>query len=211
MDCSQPGSSVHGILQARMLELFPSPGDLPNPGIEPMSPALQVDSLPTEIPGKPINIGLSCHALLQGIFPTQGSNPGLPHCRQILYHLSHQGSPRTLAWVAYPFSRRFSQPRNWTRVSCIAHGFFTTRATREVPLPYLICKRKESLLICFTPVTTLSMEKYFGFWTHWCLQICYQRVRLLRVYHILGVGNKEHHGPSCLPYAASPDRKMDTI
>ena len=44
--------------------------------------------------------------LLQGIFPTQGSNPGLPHWRQILYHLSHQGSPRILDWVAYPFSSR---------------------------------------------------------------------------------------------------------
>ena len=40
--------------------------------------------------------------LLQGISPTQGSNPDLPHCRQILYHLSHQGSPRTLEWVAIP-------------------------------------------------------------------------------------------------------------
>jgi len=38
------------------------------------------------------NIGVGCHALLQGIFPTQGLNPGLPHCRWILYHLSHQGS-----------------------------------------------------------------------------------------------------------------------
>ena len=36
------------------------------------------------------NTGVGCHALLQGIFPTQGMNPGLPHCRQILYHLSHQ-------------------------------------------------------------------------------------------------------------------------
>ena len=66
-----------------------------------------------------------CHALLQGIFPTQGSNPGLPHCRQILYHLSHQGSPRTLRWVAYPFSRG-SQPRNQTRASCFAGGFSTS-------------------------------------------------------------------------------------
>ena len=41
-------------------------------------------------PGK--NTGVSCHALLQGIFPTQGSNPGLPHCRRILYQLSYQGS-----------------------------------------------------------------------------------------------------------------------
>ena len=42
-------------------------------------------------PGK--NTAVGCHFLLQGVFPTQGSNPGLPHCRQILYHLSHQGSP----------------------------------------------------------------------------------------------------------------------
>ena len=41
-------------------------------------------------PGK--NTGVGCHSLLQRIFPTQGSNPGLPHCRQILYCLSHQGS-----------------------------------------------------------------------------------------------------------------------
>ena len=49
-------------------------------------------------------------SLLQGIFPTQGSNPGLLHCRQILYQLSHQGSPRILGWVAYPFSSRFPNP-----------------------------------------------------------------------------------------------------
>ena len=39
------------------------------------------------------NTGMGCYALLQGIFPTQGSNPDLPHCRQIVYHRSHQGSP----------------------------------------------------------------------------------------------------------------------
>ena len=50
-------------------------------------------------------------SLLQGIFPTQESNPGLPHCRWILYHLSHQGSPRILEWVAIPFSRGSSRPR----------------------------------------------------------------------------------------------------
>ena len=42
------------------------------------------------------NTGVGCHALLQRIIPTQGLNPDLPHCRQILYRLSHQGSPRTL-------------------------------------------------------------------------------------------------------------------
>ena len=44
-------------------------------------------------PGK--NTGVGCHAPLQGIFPTQELNPGLPHCRRILYQLSHQGSPIT--------------------------------------------------------------------------------------------------------------------
>ena len=48
------------------------------------------------------NTGVGCHALLQGIFSTQGSNPGLPHCRRILYRLTHQGSPRILEWVAIP-------------------------------------------------------------------------------------------------------------
>ena len=50
--------------------------------------------------------------LLQGIFPTQGLNPGLPHCRWILYQLSHKGSPRILEWVAYPFSSGSSRCTN---------------------------------------------------------------------------------------------------
>ena len=58
------------------------------------------------------NTGVGCHALLQGIFPTQELNPGLPHCRRIFYCLNHQGSPRILEWVAYPFSGGTSQPRN---------------------------------------------------------------------------------------------------
>ena len=45
------------------------------------------------------NTGVGCHSFLQGIFPTQGSNPGLPHCRQILYQLSHQGSPLDTIWM----------------------------------------------------------------------------------------------------------------
>ena len=48
--------------------------------------------LPWDSPGK--NTGVSCLFLLQGIFLTQGSNPGLPHCRQMLYPLSHEGSPK---------------------------------------------------------------------------------------------------------------------
>ena len=72
--------------------------------------------------------GAGCLSLLQGIFATQGSNLGLPHCRWILYHLSHKGSPRILEWVGYPFTSRFSWPRSQTGVSCIAGRFFTNWA-----------------------------------------------------------------------------------
>ena len=190
MDCNPPGSSVHGILQARILEwvampssrvsfwpkdwthnllrllhwqagslplaprgtiamwngdsflshstpvsldleeavnvlafhcnfqtiLFPASLKLPSPGFELMSS----DSLSTMLSCSvvsdsatpwtvahqaPLSTGFSrqesrvgWHALLQGIFPTQGSNPGLQHCRQILYQLSHKGSP-TFPWL----------------------------------------------------------------------------------------------------------------
>ena len=84
---------------------------------------------PWNSPGQ--NTGVGSLSLLQGIFPTQGSNPGLPHCRRILYQLSHQGSQRILEWVVYPFSSRSSRPRNWTGVSCTAGRFFTNWAIRE--------------------------------------------------------------------------------
>ena len=74
MDCSLPGSSVHG-----------------------------------DSPGK--NTGMGCHAAIQGIFPTQGSNPGLPHCRRTVPS-KPPGNPWILQWVAYPFSRWSSWPRN---------------------------------------------------------------------------------------------------
>ena len=79
------------------------------------------------------NTGVGSLSLLQGIFPTQGSNSGLPHCRQTLYQLSHKRSPRILEGVAFPFSGRSSPPRNQTRVSCIAGRFFTNWAIREAP------------------------------------------------------------------------------
>ena len=72
---------------------FPSPGKLPNPGIEPRFPALQVDSLPAETQGKPKSTGVGSLAFLHRIFPIQELKLGLMHCRQILYLLSSQGSP----------------------------------------------------------------------------------------------------------------------
>ena len=104
--CNPMEYTVLGILQARILEwvpfsrrrsllqeTFPSPGDLPNPGIEPRSPKLQADSLPAEPPGKPKDTGVGSLSLLQQIFSTQEFNWSLLHCRQILYQLSYQGIP----------------------------------------------------------------------------------------------------------------------
>ena len=79
------------------------------------------------------NTGVGSLSLLQGIFPTQGSNPDLSHCRWILCQLSHKGSPRILEWVVYPFSSRSFWPRNWIGVSCIACRFFTNWASPFTP------------------------------------------------------------------------------
>ena len=146
MDCSLPGSSVHGILQARILEWVAMPSSrgslrakdqiqvckqilyhLSHQGsprilewvVYPFSRGssrprdlTQVSHttggfffLPAGPPGKPKNTGVGSLSLLQGIFPTQGSNQGLLHCGWILYQLSHKGSPRILEWVVYPFTR----------------------------------------------------------------------------------------------------------
>ena len=80
---------------------------------------------------------------------------GFPHCKQILYCMSHQGSPRILEWVAYPVSRGTSQPRNWTRVSCIASQFFPYWATKETlisPHSFLLLTFSLTLTILFSPL-----------------------------------------------------------
>ena len=93
-----------------------------------VSNSLQAHGLysPGNSPGQTTGVGSP--SLLQGIFPTQGLNPGLPHYRRILYQLSYQGSPRMLEQVAFPFSSGSSWPRNQTRVSCIAGRFITNWA-----------------------------------------------------------------------------------
>ena len=93
------------------------------------------------------NTGVGSLSLLQGIFPTQGSNPGLLHCRQIHYQLSHSGSPRILEWVAYPFSRGSSRPRNRTWASCIAGRFFTNLAIREAQRTTTLSKNMDESCI----------------------------------------------------------------
>ena len=91
---------------------FPSPGDLPNPGIKHRSPALRVDSLPTEPQGKSKNTGVGSLSLLQQIFPTQESNQGLLHCRQILYQMSLLTSPKETTKCQAPPNEEHSTTYN---------------------------------------------------------------------------------------------------
>ena len=122
MDCSPLGSSIHGDLQARILERLscPPPGDLPNAVIKPRSPTLQV--------------------VFFFFF---------------FYHLSHQGSPWILEWVAYLFSRGSSPPRNQTGSPALqADGFFTSWATRQA---LGLAKTKSDLP--FLTVSDVSTQK----------------------------------------------------
>ena len=96
--------------------------------------------------------------LEKGMFPTQGSNPGLPHCKQILYQLSHKGSPRILEWVAYPFCRGSSWSRNQTRVSCIAGRFFINWAMREAQLTFFFNLKIRPYIYLFIYTGNLSLS-----------------------------------------------------
>ena len=100
MDCSPPGSSVHG-----------------------------------DSPGK--NTGVGCHALLQGIFPTQGWNSGIPHWRWVLYQLSNQGKPYVLT---YPLE-----------IQCIPLGLSTPQFEGHWARP-------ESISVFFEVVTFQSWD-----------------------------------------------------
>ena len=147
------------------------------------------NSVDFSLPGLPVhghslgkNTWVGCCALLQGIFPTQGSNPRVPYWRQIFYHLNHQGSPRILEWVPYHFSRGSSQFRDWTQVSCIAGRFFTIWAKRKALIEaylllisycgYYICISVGPLFLCLvvhlnlyhwalSNVTMISIETWF--------------------------------------------------
>ena len=87
------------------------------------------------------NTGVGSLSLLQGIFPIQGSSPGLPYCKQILYQLSHKGSPRILEWIAYSFSSRSSQPRNQTGISGIAAA--AAAAAKSLQSCLILCNPRD--------------------------------------------------------------------
>ena len=166
IDCSLPGSSVHGFSRQEHWSglPFPSPGDLPDTGIEPGSPALQPDTLPSEPPGKAKNPGVCSHSLLEGICLTQGLNRGLLHCRWILYQLSPQGSPE--AATNGKMQGDFTDPVPGTDRGVVSVGdcAFTTAAA---VLHYVIGFSKGNVLRSYSRAEP-KLHKWFAvlyFWT----------------------------------------------
>ena len=124
MNCSPPRSFVHGDSLGKIWEWVATPSSRGSSQVK-WSRSVVSNSFwphglyptgflrPWDFPGKSTEVG--CHFFLQGNFPTQGSNPGLLHCRQTLYRLSHKGSPT----------------RDQIHIFHIAGGFFTIWAARE--------------------------------------------------------------------------------
>ena len=102
---------------------------------------------PWNFPGK--STGVGCHFLLQGIFPIQGLNPGLPHCRQTLYRLSHQGSPMIVKRVGgelYLFTTAQFK-FDLLRLNFSLHLFFLKK--RQNNLSYKVSKKNKPLLLIY--------------------------------------------------------------
>ena len=112
---------------------------------------------PWNSPGQNTRVGN--RPFLQGTFPSQGLNPGLPHYRWFLYQLSHKGSPRTLQRVDSPFSRGSSRSKNWTGVSRIAGGFFTNWAIREV---LGINFQTQAIVVAWGKALEITTQGYFS-------------------------------------------------
>ena len=129
----------------------PPPGDLPNTGTEPMSPALQMDSLLSEPPGKPINTGVGSRLLPQGIFLTQESNQGLLHCKRILYLLSY-------GWHMKKHSTSLLMYEMWIRVTIKYH--FTYLETWQCWYAYGATKTGTLLEVV---ISTATLEKQLIF------------------------------------------------
>ena len=109
-----------------------------------MSPTLQVDSLLSEPPEKPMNTGVGSLSLLHGVFLIQELNWGLLHCRWILYQLSYQGSPLHGMWDLN------SSTRNGTHTPTLEGGILTAGPPEKFLLPV------EFMARCFTPYLPLQ-------------------------------------------------------
>ena len=151
--------------------LFPSPGDFPNPEIEPRSPALQEDSLPAKPPWKPKNTGVGSLSLIQRIFPIHELSWGLLHCRQILYQLSYQGSHlyRKEMWIGSFLiyccccSVTQSCPTFWTSwiAACQASLSFTNSWILLKLMSIELVMPSNHLILCH-PLPAFSISQHQG-------------------------------------------------
>ena len=141
MNCSPQGPLSMGFSRQEGCSGLPvfSPGDLHNPGIEPRSPSLQVDSLPAKSQGKPKNTRVGRLSLLQQIFPPRnqtGSEVIVTKscstlCNPMDYRVHGILQARILKWVAFPFSGASSKPRDQNQISRIAGRFLTSWSKRK--------------------------------------------------------------------------------
>ena len=104
-----------------------------------MSDSLQPHGLYSPWKSLGQNTRVGSISLLQRIFPTQGSNPGLPHCRLILYQLSHKGNPRILEWVVYPFSKY-----KWNCLYNRQYDSLQGNAIATLPKTYCLAKTQDT-------------------------------------------------------------------
>ena len=153
---------------------------------------LSGSSVHGDSPGKNTRVG--CHALLQGIFPTQGWNPGLPHCKQILYLLSHQGCPRILEWVGSLslLQRNFpTQELNWGLLHCRLILYQLGCILIKILVPYLAC---------------CSVAKLCVFETSWtaALQACLSFTVSLNLLKLMSVESliPSNHLILCRPFSS---------
>ena len=156
--------------------------------------SLPGSSIHGDSPGK--NTGLGCHTLRQGIVPTQGSNPDLPHYRQILYHLSHQGSPRILEWVIFPFSRwssnREIKPRSALQVASLPACISTQTLTSLLPVHAQSVSHVQLFEIPWNIASLASMYMEFSRQEYWSeLPFLLQRI-------FLTLGSNPHLSVSCI-------------
>ena len=120
------------------------------------------NSMDCSLPGSPVRGILQTRilewvAVIQGFFPTQGPNPGLPHCRRVLYCLSHQGSSRVLDWVAYSLPQGIlpTQESNWGLLHC--RRILYQLSYQESPLIYEnVFNLQDALRVYITRVLTKS-------------------------------------------------------
>ena len=116
------------------------------------------------------NIRMGCHTLLQGIFPTQGLNPGLPYCRQILYHLSHQGSSRigvcSLSLLQGIF---LSQELNWSLLHC--RGIICQLSYQGSPFLFYILKYFSNFSL--SPYSDCTFFSWISAFHIWSLSLCF--------------------------------------